>query len=121
MQANKSRVLQRGIGMLGVLCLSAVIVSLLLFALKLIPVGLEYYAIQTTLQRIANNAGLNSEADMRLAFIHQAQIDNITSVTARDLIITEREILVSYEKIIPLIEHASLVLSLDASSQRINR
>lgn len=118
MQANHSLTLQRGAGMLGVLFLSAVIVCLVLFALKLIPVGLEYYAIQTTLQKIANNSELSSDSDLRLAFIHQAQIDNISSVTARDLIITDGEILVSYEKQIPLIEHASLVLTLDASSQR---
>jgi Domain of unknown function (DUF4845) len=116
MQADKSLKQQRGTGMLGVLFIAAMFVFCVLFALKLIPVGMEYYTIHTTLQNIAHNPELKTDAERRHAFNQQAQIDTITSVTASDLMISDDEISVRYEKAIPLFEHATLLLSLDVSS-----
>lgn len=117
MQRSKPLRAQQGAGLIGALLIFSAFGILAIVALKALPAYYEYYTIQSTLKRIANDPHKHSDREMRNAFEHQSNIDRIESVTSQDLVISGDEISVSYEKKIPLYDNLSLLLSFDASSQ----
>lgn len=104
---------QRGLSLLGLIVLGVVLVFGALLALKVFPTVTEYMAVQRAVDK-ARGDGTDPQS-IRSAFDRAAAIDDITSITGKDLQITRRgngEFAVgfAYEKRIPLIGPAWLLL-----------
>ncbi len=121
MRSLANRRHQQGLGLIGLLLVGAMIVILGTVGLKVFPTALEYFAVKRAVSRAAASSG--SAAEAQQAFDRTAAVDDITSITSKDLIITKQAsggliVAFKYEKRIPLIGPASLVLDYEGSSQR---
>ncbi|MCL4184898.1 MAG: DUF4845 domain-containing protein [Burkholderiaceae bacterium] len=119
--AATARRAQRGLSLIGLLVTGVLIAFAALLALKVVPSALEYNAIRSALAKVAS-AGGNSARDYQVAFDRFAAVDDITSISGKDLIVERRpdgQTVVSfqYEKRIPLFGPVSLVIDYRGSSQ----
>ena len=110
-RASRNR--QRGLSLIGLLFLGVVLVFGAMLVMKVFPTATEFIAIKRAVVK-ARNEG-SDPSGIRTAFERSSAIDDITSITAKDLQIVRRpngEYAVSfaYEKRIPLVGPASLVL-----------
>ena len=79
---------QRGIGFIGLLFLVAVLGMGALVGAQTIPTLIEYFAVQKAVQKAAL-AGQNP-VDIRASFDKSAQIDDIKSISGKDLEISKQ-------------------------------
>jgi len=112
---------QRGLSLIGLLVGAAVIAFAALLVMKVVPSALEYNAIRSAITKVAS-AGGNSIRDYQVAFDRYAAIDDITSISGKDLLVEKRPdghtvISFEYEKRIPLFGPASLVIEYRGSAQ----
>lgn len=108
---------QHGLGLLGFLLVLTVVGVLGMVGLKALPSYMEYFSIQSTVNRIAHDSMLQSDTDIRAAFDRQMRVDMINDVQGRDLSITGGVVAVRYQKKIPLTDTISLLIDFDASSK----
>ena len=83
---------QRGLSLIGLLLVSAVIVFVALIGFKLLPAYIEYFTVQAGDQRYRQRAGCARRrrcATSRTPSSGARTIDNITSIKATDLEITK--------------------------------
>ncbi len=76
---------QRGMSFITVVVLAAVVASGAILAARLVPAMLEYYAVTRAVSRAV--AG-STPADIRTAFDRSAQVDDVSSISSKDLDIT---------------------------------
>ncbi|PTN12648.1 DUF4845 domain-containing protein [Nitrosomonas aestuarii] len=115
---------QLGLSLSGLLMWSVVLVLFALLGMKVAPVYIENAAIKQNLVAIANDSSLQNvhHSQLRLAFSKRAQIDNITSVTAKDINITRNRnrnevvLSVDYSAKIPLAANISLLIDFNTQS-----
>lgn len=104
---------QGGITLTGLLITLAVIGVLTVLALKILPTYTEYRAVRNAIVS-AKAAGGNAPGDVRKAFDAAATAGYITAIAGRDLVIDRTadglEVSFAYEKKIPLVGPASLLL-----------
>ena len=105
----------RGASLLGVLFLVIVLGAAVLLALRIFPSAVEYQAVLKAVERAKNET---SPASVRAAFDRAAQIDDIGSLTGKDLDITPAannapgfRVTFAYRKELPLFGPASLLLN----------
>lgn len=108
---------QQGLGMLGFLLVLAAFGILGSVVLKALPSYMEYYSIQSTVNRISHDPLLQGDSDIRTAFDRQMQVDGIRTVKGRELQISGHAVSVFYQKQIPLTESMTLLIDFNASSQ----
>ncbi|MGQ2965353.1 DUF4845 domain-containing protein [Methylophilus sp.] len=108
---------QHGLGVLGFLLVLTAVGIIGMVGLKALPSYMEYFSIQSTINRIAHDPMLQSDADMRTAFDRQMHVDMITTVHGRDLNVVGRSVAVRYQKNIPLTDTISLLIDFDATSK----
>jgi hypothetical protein len=112
MKNRRTRARQRGLSIIGLIFIGLIVVGLLALGFKTVPAVVEYIAIERAVQKIKTEG--NTVGEIRAAFDRHATIDDITSITARDLDITKDgdQVVISYayEKKIPVIENVSLVI-----------
>lgn len=104
---------QRGLSLIGLILLGVVLVFGAMVSLKVAPTVIEYLAVQRAVVKAAGDG--QDPASIRAAFDRAAAIDDITSISGRDLQITRRPnggfgVAFAYEKRIPLVGPASLLL-----------
>jgi hypothetical protein len=104
---------QRGLSLLGLIILGVILVFGALVTLKIFPTVTEYLAVKRAVEK-ARSDGTDIQT-IRNAFDRAAAIDDITSLTGKDLQITRDagggfNVSFAYEKRIPLTGPASLVL-----------
>jgi hypothetical protein len=103
---------QRGMSLVGLIFIGLIVVALLALGFKLVPAVVEYIAIERAVQKIKNEA--TTVRDIQAAFERHATIDDITSISSRDLDITKEgdRIVISYayQKKIPILDNVSLVI-----------
>jgi len=109
--SNRAR--QAGISLLGLILLGALLTFGAMLTLRLYPTVSEYMMIKRAVVK-ARDDGTNPQA-IRSAFDRAAAIDDITSITGKDLEIVPLPaggygVSFAYEKRIPLFGPASLVL-----------
>jgi hypothetical protein len=80
---------QRGLGLVALIVVLAIIVGFALFAMKIIPSYLEFRAAKSAIDAIARDKTGASVGDIRRAFENRSTIDDITAVKATDLEITK--------------------------------
>jgi hypothetical protein len=114
--AGKSR--QRGISLLTLIFFLAVIGAVGAVGMRAFPSIIEYQAALKTINRVKDEGTVGA---VRAAFDRAAQIDNITSITGKDLEITKdgERVVVSfaYEKEFHLFGPAWLTLKYAGTSQ----
>jgi Tfp pilus assembly protein PilE len=104
---------QDGVSLTGLIIVLAVLGVLAVLALKILPTYTEYRAVKNAIVS-AKAAGGNSAPEIRKAFDANATVAYITAISGSDLTI-ERvadgvQVSFAYEKKIPLVGPASLLL-----------
>jgi hypothetical protein len=112
---------QRGLSLLGLIVLGVILVFGALMTLKVFPTVTEYLAIKRAVQKARSDG--SDPPSIRAAFDRAAAIDDITSISGKDLQVVRESggnyaVSFAYEKRIPLAGPASLLLEYkgDASS-----
>ncbi|MES3024203.1 MAG: DUF4845 domain-containing protein [Pseudomonadota bacterium] len=110
--SNRQLKQQGGASFIGVMFVLGVLAAVGVLGMKVVPTYSEYRAILDGI-KVAKAAG-DTQAAMRGSFGKTAQINDITSITEKDLIFSkstgEDEITVAYSKTIPLFGNVSLVI-----------
>lgn len=104
---------QRGLSLLGLIVLGVILVFGALVTLKVFPTATEFIAVNRAVTK-ARTDGSDPQT-IRNAFDRIAAIDDITSITGKDLQIQREpgggyQVSFAYEKRIPLVGPASLLL-----------
>jgi hypothetical protein len=110
---------QRGMSLVGLIFVGLIVVALLALGFKLVPAMVEYIAIERAVQKIRNEG--STVRDIQAAFDKHATIDDITSISSRDLDITKEgdRIVISYayQKKIPILDNVSLVIDFSGTTK----
>ncbi|MCU6497471.1 DUF4845 domain-containing protein [Duganella sp. BJB488] len=118
MQASLKR--QDGISLVGLIVVLAALGFVGVLALKIVPTYTEYRAIQNAIVTAKATGG--SVLEMQKSFDANATTGYISSITSRDLLIGkengEVEISFAYEKKIPLVGPASLLLEYQGTTAK---
>jgi len=111
---------QLGVSLSGLLIGVFIVVVLALLAMKIVPAYLEYATAKKAIYSIASG-GATSVADIRKSFESYATIDDISAVSANDLVVTKDGgqvvISFSYRKEVPLAANVGLYFNFVASSK----
>ena len=113
---------QRGLSLMGLLIVSAVLVVVALIGFKLLPAYIEYYTVKRVVTDIALGYEVRggSVRDAMIAFTRRAQIDDITSIQASDLEITKQgegfSIVAAYQRCVPLFANISVCIDFETSA-----
>lgn len=112
MRHKQVKTFQAGISLTGLILVLAVLGVVAVFALKLLPTYFEYSAVKDAIAR-AKEAG-GTPREMQVAFDKNADMNNVTAISGRDLTITREEggveVSFAYEKRVPLVGNVSLVI-----------
>ena len=110
---------QRGVSIMGLLTGLVLFIVVALFAMKLLPSFMEFRTAKTAIEIIAKSA--QNPADVRRAWEARSAIDNITSVTAKDLEIgkdgNQMTVAFAYRKEVPLFGNVGMYIDYAASSR----
>jgi Tfp pilus assembly protein PilE len=102
---------QRGLSLIGLIFVGMIVVALLALGFRIVPAVIEYIAIERAVQKIKNESTVR---DIQAAFERHRTIDDITSISSRDLDITKEgdKVVISYayQKKIPILDNVSLVI-----------
>lgn len=103
---------QRGISLTSLIIGIAVIMMIGMFAMKVFPFFMEYRAAKSAIQAVKHTEG--SALEQRRAFERAAEINRITTISPKDLILYkvngQNEVAFDYETKIPLFTNVSLVV-----------
>jgi hypothetical protein len=114
---------QSGITLTGMLLTSIVLILFLLLGFKLVPVYVEYFAIQKAFKALAADPNLRGASGRQVAaaFAARASVEDIRSIGPDNLEVTKRGdgIVVSaeYEKRVPLFKNVSACFDFRPSSE----
>ena len=114
---------QSGITLTGMLLTSIVLILLLLLAFKIVPVYVEYFAIQKTFKALAADPSLRGAGRRQVAaaFAARATVEDIRSIGPDNVQVTKsgEGIVVSaeYEKRVPLFKNVSACFDFRPSSE----
>jgi hypothetical protein len=103
---------QRGVSLTGLIVVMGIIIAVAMLALKVVPGLLEYNSIKDGIA--AAKAQNGTPAEMRLAFDKNADINAVTTIAGKDLMISkingETEVAFDYEQKIPLFKNVTLLI-----------
>lgn len=109
---------QRGLGLIALIFTGLIIVVLLIIGAKLIPALTEYFSIEKAVNRIRQDA--DTVPELRRAFDRYATIDDIKSISGKDLDITKESdkvvISYAYSYQIPLMDNVRLVIDFSGTT-----
>ncbi len=110
---------QRGLSLIGLFLVGIIAVGLIALAFKVVPAVVEYIAIERAVQKIRNEG--STVREMQAAFERHATIDDITSISSRDLDITKEgdRVVISYAyaKKVPITDNVSLVIDFSGTTR----
>jgi type II secretory pathway pseudopilin PulG len=111
---------QEGISLVGLILLLAVLGLALVLGMKILPTYTEYRAIKNAI--VTAKAAGGSVAEIQKSFDANATTGYISSISGRDLVIEkqngETEVSFAYEKKIPLVGPASLLLEYEGTTAK---
>lgn len=113
---------QQGVSLSGLLMWSVILILVAVVGMKLVPAFTEYAAIKKNLLAIVSDTGLRDAplAEMRKSFDKRAQIDDIKTVTGKDLELSKEGgtpvLSVSYSVKTPLVANVFLYIEFNARS-----
>lgn len=111
---------QRGISLISTLLLGVIIVGGIILAMRCVPVYNEYFTVKSAFSKVASGADADSPQAIRSAFQRQADVGDISSITAKDLEIVKENgryvVSAQWERRVPLVANVALVFAFQASS-----
>jgi exopolysaccharide biosynthesis protein len=109
---------EAGVSLSGLIVVLVVLGAVALVALKVFPAWIEYRAIKNAI--VQAKAGGPGTREIQQAFARNAEINNITSISGKDLVISrdngQAEVSFAYEKRIPLAGNVSLLIDFAGST-----
>ncbi|MDO9421372.1 MAG: DUF4845 domain-containing protein [Herminiimonas sp.] len=109
---------QKGITLVGLILVLAIIGLIAVLAMKVTPTVTEYFSIKKAIGSVKASGG--GIPEMRSAFNRQAEVGYIDAISGKDLEIIKNgddvEISFAYQKIIPLVGPASLLIDYSGST-----
>jgi hypothetical protein len=114
---------EQGVSLTGLLMASVFLIVIVLLGLKIVPVLLEYNAIQRNFRSMAQDPALRgaTKEQVRRAFVSRAMVDDIKTVSADQIEITREgnELVVSaaYDVKVPLFRNVSACFDFHPSSR----
>jgi hypothetical protein len=113
---------QAGLSLMGFLFVAAVVLVCALLAFRTIPAYIEYFTVQKALDNVLREVPEPTLANVRRAMERKLNADYVDAVYAKDVEISKNgnQIVasVSWQKKLPLLYNASLLLEFDASASR---
>jgi hypothetical protein len=110
---------QRGLSLVSLIFIGLIAIMLLTIGFKLVPSLIEYLAIDRAIQRIKNEG--STVRELRGAFDKYATIEDIKSISGKDLDITKDAdgvvISFAYSYSVPLAENVRLVIDYSGSTR----
>ncbi len=110
---------QRGLSLIGLFLVGIIAVALIALGFKVVPAVVEYIAIERAVQKIKNEG--TTVREIQAAFDRHATIDDITSISSRDLDITKEgdRVVISYAyaKKVPITDNVSLVIDFSGTTR----
>ena len=113
---------QRGLSLIGLLIVSAIIVFVALIGFKVLPKYIEYFTVQRIVKDLAHDTELRGGTVKQLqsAFDRRALIDNVTSITGSDLEVTKVgdgfEVIGTWSTRVPLFGNVSACIDFEAKN-----
>lgn len=112
---------QKGITLIGMLMVSAIVVFVALIGFKLLPSYIEYFTIKRVIGDIQGEARGGTVRDVQKAFNRRAVIDNINSVKAEDLEIEKKgdggfDVHALYTVRVPLFSNVNACIDFDVNN-----
>ncbi|HUN90803.1 MAG TPA: DUF4845 domain-containing protein [Burkholderiaceae bacterium] len=119
MQSFRGDRRQHGLSLIGLVFVGVIVAMLMLFAFKIVPAINEYLAIDRAVQKIRNEG--STVPAIRNAFDRYAQVDDIHSITSRDLDITKDgdRVVISYaySYSVQIIDNVRLVIDFSGTTR----
>ena len=115
---------QRGVSLNGIMIGGVMLGIVALLFMKIAPEYMEYGNVVKAVKSTAGDASLTdaSVAQVRTAYAKRAEIDNIKSLSEKDLDITKEggELVISfaYTRKVPLFKNVSLVFDFEGASNK---
>ena len=114
---------QTGLSLIGTLIIGAILVFFFLLGMQTVPAITEYMAVKRVLNAIVEESSAETTAaDVRRDFDKRAYIDDVKTVSGKDLNVVKRsgrlDVSVAYERKIPIVANASLLLEFQASADK---
>ncbi len=110
---------QRGLSLVGLIFVGLIVVALLALGFRIVPAVIEYIAIERAVQKIKNEG--TTVREIQSAFERHATIDDIKSISGRDLDITKEGdnvvIGFAYEKEVPVAGPVFLLIKYEGRSR----
>jgi len=117
---NRPNRSQSGVSLTGLIILVVIVGAIAVVGMKVVPTVIEYQAIKKAVVN-AKSSGTN-EREIRYAFDKNAEVGYIETLKGKDLDITrvgnDLEVSFAYEKKIPLVGPASLVIDYEGSTAK---
>lgn len=115
------RMKQLGISLAGLMVGAVIFIVLAMVGMKLVPSYLEFAAIKKAVVAIAQEKAGDTVAEVRKTFDNRATIDNISTITGKDLDVTKEGgaivIAAAYRKEVPLVANVGVYIDFRASSK----
>ena len=112
----------RGMGVLSIFLLLALLVGSAIVGMKMVPAYLEYFAIKKAFRNMSGQLEGASVKDIKTKFGNHTMIDDIKSVKPDDLEISKEggKVVVSaaYQVTIPLFGNISLLLDFNPTTEQ---
>ena len=113
---------QRGVTLVGMLFIAALVGCGLILAAKLVPAYVEFMSVKKVLDAMATSGDLKtlSPKEIQNSFFKRADIDNISSVKAEDVTIIreggQSSVTVEYAVKVPVAANISALMDFSAST-----
>lgn len=110
---------QRGLSLVSLIFVGVIVIILLTIGMKVVPGLAEYLAVERAVQKVASEG--QTVRDIRSAFDKYATIDDIKSITGKDLDITKDAdrivVSYSYSYSVPVLDNVRIVIDFSGSNR----
>jgi len=110
---------QRGLSLVSLIFVGIIVIALLFIGMKAVPALSEYFAIERAVQKAGAEG--STVGDIRRAFDRYSTIDDIKSITGKDLDITKDAdrivVSYSYSYSIPVLDNVRIVIDFSGSNR----
>lgn len=117
---------QRGLSLIGVLIVGAILAFLFFIGMRTVPVVTEYLAVKRSISAIVADVRPDtSPSEVRSEFGKRASVEYIESVKPQDLVVIRHsggyEVSVEYSKKVPIAGNVSLLLEFNIQESSVGR
>ena len=117
----RTKVKQRGISVVGLIFVFAIVGVIAVLALKVVPTYAEFMTIKKAI--VSAKAAGTTTSSIRASFDKQADIGYVTAITGKDLEFTPNgsdfDVSFAYQKKFPLVGPASLLLEYEGTTAKV--